>query len=612
MIGSLILENGMIFNGHLFGNTNICVTGDIVFQTGMVGYVEALTDPSYEEQLLVFTYPIMGNYGVPIEKINFNGYSENFESKRIHPQAIIVQEIVNKYSHWEADISLSEWLKKKNVIGISGIDTRALTKVIREHGTMKAKIIKGNKINSMEINYESKNLVSKVSKKRTSKYLVGANNYHNKYKILVIDCGMKNNQINIILNKAYKINESLSIKDQINVHIVPYNYNFDLESVIGIFISNGPGDPRDDCLKDLVDRLKIILQFGDISVFGICLGHQIISLAKGYKITKMKYGNRGHNIPVRLSGTNRGFITSQNHGYTVTDPENISDMYFYNLNDNTNEGIIDDSSFSVQFHPEARAGPNDTEFLFDIFFQRCFNQSLSYKNLIKNYISNNNTVPYYIQPNSIKKILLLGSGGLSIGQAGEFDYSGTQAIKSFKEEGIEVVLINPNIATIQTSKGLADKIYYLPVTSEYVKQIIEKEKPDCIALSFGGQTALNCGVELYEAGIIGKDIKILGTPVEAIQMTEDRDKFRKILAEINEECAPSDIAYNLPDAIKIAETIGYPVLIRAAFALGGLGSGFARNKEELMNLVETALCHSNQIIIDKSLIGWKEVEYVIV
>jgi carbamoyl-phosphate synthase/aspartate carbamoyltransferase/dihydroorotase len=337
-------------------------------------------------------------------------------------------------------------------------------------------------------------------------------------------------------------------------------------------------------------------------------------LAKGYEIEKMKYGNRGHNIPVKLNGMDRAFITSQNHGYSVICEDNENTLTFYNLNDNSNEGIIDNNSFSVQFHPEARAGPNDTTFLFVIFINRIIDgvNSKSFKEYILNYLSSHSVESYGIKQGDIKKILLLGSGGLSIGQAGEFDYSGTQAIKSFKEEGIEVILVNPNIATIQTSKGLADKIYYLPVTVEYVKQIIEKDKPDCIALSFGGQTALNCGVELYETGVIGGDVKILGTPVEAIQVTEDRDKFRKMLLRIGEECAPSDIAYNLLDAVKIAEEIGYPVLVRAAFALGGLGSGFAKDRDELMSLVETALCHSSQIIIDKSLKGWKEVEYEIV
>ena len=343
MIGYLILDNGMIFNGNLFGNTNQDnIKGDIVFQTGMVGYVEALTDPSYEEQLLVFTYPIMGNYGVPIEKINFDGYSDNFESKRIHPRAIIVQEIVDKYSHWETNLSLSEWLIDNNVIGISGIDTRALTKIIREHGTMKAKIVKDNNID-LNIDYKAVNLVSKVSKNILRNYSVHKHVINNEKRIIIIDCGMKNNQINIILKKAKEINKTLNDKERFYIQVVPYNYSFNMEGVIGIFISNGPGDPRDDCLKDLIERMKIILKNDNISVFGICLGHQIISLAKGYKIEKMKYGNRGHNIPVRLNGTNKGFITSQNHGYSVINTNNMANMYFYNLNDNTNEGIIDDS-----------------------------------------------------------------------------------------------------------------------------------------------------------------------------------------------------------------------------------------------------------------------------
>ena len=604
MKGSLILENGLIFNGNLFGNIDQdSVNGDIVFQTGMVGYVESLTDPSYKEQLLVFTYPIIGNYGVPKDSVNEWGFSNVFESGRIHANAIIVQENVEKYHHWSGTKSLSEWLRENGIIGISGIDTRQLTKIIRENGTMKAKIVK--EIEDMKIDYIASGLVSKVSRKNVYNYCsnekINIYNLHFNRKIIVIDCGMKNSQINIILNETGKYN--------IDVKIVPYDYDFTQEDIIGLFISNGPGDPRDKCLAGLVERVQLIL--GKVPVFGVCLGHQIISMAKGYKIEKLKYGNRGHNIPVKLSGTNMGFITSQNHGYAVL-PE-MAKMVFTNLNDGSNEGIIDDDSFSVQFHPEANGGPYDTMFMFDIFFKKCMDPKLSYCDLLKNYLIDQRNVPnYLIGPQTIKKILLLGSGGLSIGQAGEFDYSGTQAIKSFKEEGIEVVLINPNIATIQTSKGLADKIYSLPVTFEYVKKIIEDEKPDCIALSFGGQTALNCGVELYEKGVIGKEIKILGTPVEAIQMTEDRDKFRKMLAEIDEECAPSDIAYNLIDAVKIAEGIGYPVLVRAAFALGGLGSGFARDKEELIRLVETALCHSSQIIIDKSLKGWKEVEYEIV
>ena len=610
MIGKLVLENGITFKGNLFGYVpeNCEISGEVVFQTGMTGYVETLTDPSYKEQILVFTYPIIGNYGVPNENVNEFGFSESFESNGIHTNAIVVQEIVDKHSHWESNKSLSNWLMENKVIGISGIDTRKLTKIIREHGSMKGKIIKFAD-NNLTITYEPKGLVGKVSRKTVFSYFFNASNAVLK-KIIVIDCGIKNSQINILMKK---IKQKMGKYCNYSIEIIPFNYNFSLENVVGVFVSNGPGDPRDDELKCVVSKIREVID-ADISLFGICLGHQLIALAKGYEIEKMKYGNRGHNIPVILNGTKRAFITSQNHGFAV---KYGNDFSFYNLNDNSNEGIIDDNSFSVQFHPEARGGPNDTTFLFDVFLDKVmyFDFSLNtrtFTNILTNNEKIKNKSLYDIKPNSIKKILLLGSGGLSIGQAGEFDYSGTQAIKSFKEEGIEVILVNPNIATIQTSKGLADKIYYLPVTFEYVKQIIEDENPDCIALSFGGQTALNCGVELYEAGIIGEEVKILGTPVEAIQITEDRDKFRKMLSGIGEECAPSDIAYNLLDAVKIADEIGYPVLVRAAFALGGLGSGFAKDKDELICLVETALCHSSQIIIDKSLKGWKEVEYEIV
>ena len=613
MIGKLILENGQIFKGNLFGYIpeDCEISGEVVFQTGMVGYVETLTDPSYEEQILIFTYPLLGNYGVPNSDKNFFDVDVNLESSRIHTNAIIVQENIKNGSHWQNEKSLTEWLQENKVVGISGVDTRELTKIIREYGTMKGKIVKFSDKN-MEINYLAENLVDKVSSKFMRGFNYNSTSRQDK-KLILVDCGIKNSQINILSSKCKELNVDFCLQ------VVPYNYDFDLKDVVGVFISNGPGDPRDSSLQPLVKKIEIILE-KQIPLFGICLGHQLISLAKGYSIEKMKYGNRGHNIPVKLSGYNIGFITSQNHGYSVIcdNNENLdkNTFTFYNLNDGSNEGIIDYNSFSVQFHPEARGGPNDTKFLFDVFLTKVIqnNENKSFGDYIFDYFNYKNMFynTYQIKPKKINKILLLGSGGLSIGQAGEFDYSGTQAIKSFKEEGIDVVLINPNIATIQTSKGLADKIYYLPVTYEYVKQIIEDEKPDCIALSFGGQTALNCGVELYEKGVIGDKVKILGTPVDAIQVTEDRDKFRKMLDEINEECAPSDIAYNLSDAIKIAEEIGYPVLVRAAFALGGLGSGFARNKEELIKLVDTALCHSSQIIIDKSLKGWKEVEYEIV
>lgn len=214
---------------------------------------------------------------------------------------------------------------------------------------------------------------------------------------------------------------------------------------------------------------------------------------------------------------------------------------------------------------------------------------------------------------SIKKALILGSGALKIGEAGEFDYSGSQALKALKEEGIETVLINPNIATVQTSEGVADRIYFLPVTPYFVEKVIEKERPQGILLSFGGQTALNCGVELYKKGIFEKyGIKVLGTPVEAIIETEDRDLFVRKLDEINVKTIKSSAAESVDEALGIAASLGYPVIVRAAYALGGLGSGFCDNDEELKSLVDKALSFSPQVLIEKSLKGWKEIEYEVV
>ena len=214
---------------------------------------------------------------------------------------------------------------------------------------------------------------------------------------------------------------------------------------------------------------------------------------------------------------------------------------------------------------------------------------------------------------NIKKVLLLGSGALKIGEAGEFDYSGSQALKALREEGIQTVLINPNIATVQTSEGVADKIYFLPVQPYFVERVIEKEHPDGILLSFGGQTALNCGVELYKKGILEKHhVRVLGTPVQAIIDTEDRELFVEKLNEIDVKTIKSEACENIEQARHAAKMLGYPVIIRAAYALGGLGSGFCDNEEELNKLAEKAFAFSPQVLVEKSLKGWKEIEYEVV
>ncbi len=214
---------------------------------------------------------------------------------------------------------------------------------------------------------------------------------------------------------------------------------------------------------------------------------------------------------------------------------------------------------------------------------------------------------------SVKKVLLLGSGALRIGQAGEFDYSGSQAIKALKEEGISTVLINPNVATVQTSQGVADKVYFLPVECEFVTRIIEKERPDGVLLSFGGQTALNCGVELHRAGVFTQyGVRVLGTPIQAIIDTEDRDLFVRRLDEIDVKTIRSQACSNVDEVRQAAVRLGYPVILRAAFALGGLGSGFCDDEDELLAQAEEAFSFSSQVLVEKSLRGWKEIEYEVV
>ena len=214
---------------------------------------------------------------------------------------------------------------------------------------------------------------------------------------------------------------------------------------------------------------------------------------------------------------------------------------------------------------------------------------------------------------NVKKVIVLGSGALKIGQAGEFDYSGSQALKALREEGISTVLLNPNIATIQTSEGVADKVYFLPITPYFVEEVIKKEQPDGILLAFGGQTALNCGTELYTNGTLAKyGVKVLGTSVEAIMYTEDRDLFVKKLTEIDIKTPVSQAVENMDDAIQAANKIGYPIMIRSAYALGGMGSGICQNEAELRELAESAFAYSPQILVEESLKGWKEIEFEVI
>ena len=375
---TLILDDGTRFRGQSFGYEKP-VAGEVVFNTAMTGYPESLTDPSYAGQLMTLTYPLVGNYGVPPFTIEGNGLPTFMESEKIHAEAIIVSDYSENYSHWNAVESLADWLKREHVPGITGIDTRELTKVLREHGVMMGRIVfddneelrmkneelgcaaaqyddssfgGGADILHSSFNYGEVNYVDRVSCKEVIRYNEGAGK-----KVVLVDCGVKTNILRCLLRRG------------VEVIRVPWDYDFNQLQFDGLFISNGPGDP--DTCDAAVQNIRKAMQNERLPIFGICMGNQLLSKAGGARIYKLKYGHRSHNQPVRMVGTDRCFITSQNHGYAVDNNTLGADWepLFVNMNDGSNEGIRHKRNpwFSAQFHPEAASGPTDTEFLFDEF-----------------------------------------------------------------------------------------------------------------------------------------------------------------------------------------------------------------------------------------------------
>lgn len=352
---TLQLSDGTEFHGKSFGYEQP-VAGEVVFNTAMMGYPESLTDPSYAGQLLTMTFPLVGNYGVPPFTFDKQmGLPDFMESDRIYASALIVSDYSEQYSHWNAVESLGEWLQREKVPGITGIDTRELTKVLREHGVMMGKILFDDEPSNVpEADYEGVNFVDRVSVKEIVRYNEGAGR-----KVVLVDCGVKANIIRELIQRG------------VEVVRVPWNYDYTDMEFDGLFLANGPGDP--DMCSEAVEIIRKQMSRSRKPICGICMGNQLLSKAAGATIYKLKYGHRGHNQPVRMVGTEKCFITSQNHGYAV-DARTLDkdwEELFVNMNDASNEGIRHKENpwFSSQFHPEACSGPVDTEFMFDKFVE---------------------------------------------------------------------------------------------------------------------------------------------------------------------------------------------------------------------------------------------------
>ena len=337
--------------GWAFGYDGPC-DGEVVFSTAMVGYTESLTDPSFSGQILCATYPLLGNYGISPMETDRDGLLKSFESEKIHIRGLVVTDYSEEYSHWDAVKSLGDWMAEQKVPGISGIDTRLLTQILREEGSMLGKIVpEGMDDGTFDVaDPNLENQAAIVSCKEVIRYGSGDK------KVVLVDCGVKHQILRCLVRRG------------VEVIRVPWDYDFNQMEWDGLFISNGPGNPV-HC-KSTVEHIRQAMQTGK-PICGICLGNQLLGIAAGATTYKLKYGHRSHNQPVRQMGTDRCYITAQNHGYALDESTLPAgwEPYFTNMNDGTNEGIRHKTKpfFTAQFHPEASSGPEDTEFIFDDF-----------------------------------------------------------------------------------------------------------------------------------------------------------------------------------------------------------------------------------------------------
>jgi len=591
----LVLEDGFTVFGERGGHATQA-TGEVVINTCMTGYQEVLSDPSYAGQMVVMTYPLIGNYGA----------TPDFqESGRPWVRALITRQLSTFQQHWRSHQSLAEWLDGYGVPILTGCDTRRLARHLRGTGAQRAIIGPGHELPALRervqrvTRLEEQDLVRQVSEGFSDlvetldpALLSRGVRQWSGLKVVVVDYGVKRNILRSLRSRGVEV-EVLS-------------HDSDVDTILGrrpdaVVLSNGPGDPAQ--LQTAVAMTRQLIR--RLPVLGICLGHQLIGQAAGARTSRLRFGHHGGNHPVLDLRTGKVTMTSQNHEFEV-DADSLPAKSGFrvshrNLHDGSVEGLVHDHLpvRSVQFHPEGGAGPQDNQVIFDEFLD-----------LVKGIQPAPITVSEPVRrPTSV---LVIGSGPIVIGQAAEFDYAGTQACKALREEGVRTILVNSNPATIMTDEGIADRVYIEPLTVEAITAIIERERPDGLLPTLGGQTGLNLAVALADAGVLERcQVRVLGTPLASIREAEDREAFKAVLVRIGEPVPDSATVTTIDAARDLAASIGFPLVVRPAYTLGGTGGGMAGSPLELEAVVRDGLAASpiRQVLVERSLAGWKEIEY---
>ncbi len=555
------------------------IWGESAFTTGMSGYEETITDPSFLGQHIIFSTSHIGNYET---KKNV------FQSEKTHATAVIAR-----------NISYSPFLDNLNIPLISGLDTREIVRFMVRNPKAHTTCLSGSST-------PPKNFDRKLNTSELKMVSCHAKITHVKgdHPIVLIDYGVKNAIVDFLKKIGLPLVQ------------VPYNTSFEeIKSLHPrlVFLSNGPGDPR--LYQNEIQVVREIINKTNLPIRAICLGHQLISMALGLEVIKLPFGQRGINHPIFDRLTGKVLITSQNHGYAISsDSFNFHGerlgliAHQYSLFDHSIEAMIskDLRIESVQYHPEANPGPQEgIEFFKNM---KTFLEGKSTSPDVNKIFAYSPLLDRIHKPTSYKKILLIGSGPIKIGQASEFDYSGTQALKALKEEGIEVVLLNSNPATIMTDPKMCARTYIEPITKDTIKKIIEIENVDAVLSTMGGQTALNLCVELEEEKYFAtKNVKLLGANVDTIKKTEDRALFALELDKLGYQSGKRFTATNETEAIKLShQKVGYPLIIRRDFALGGKGAALIYSEEELKQILSGDIKYP--ITMEKSLVGQKEIE----